>query len=324
MLCHWDEVPEQPVVAGHLRGRWTDLGSAAGSVSVGVRRVRLAAGDHSTPAHVHDAEEEVCFVLAGEGLSWQDGATYEVRAGDVLAHPPAGAAHTLVGGPPGLEVLVFGERRTAEVGVLPRVGIGWIGARTWTEIGVPPHPFEREAAAGPPELPPPSPRPRSIIAAGAVEPQGVSRGETAMAVRRIGARIGCRQTGVRTVAIEPGALGYPPHCHSAEEELFVVLEGDGTLLLGDARRADWDPMPAPGAAPAPGDHAVRAGHVISRPAGTGVAHAFRAGPDGLVLLGFGRRDSNDMAWYPRSSKVNMRGLGVTFRVAAVDYWDGEA
>ncbi|MEA2246536.1 MAG: hypothetical protein QOH46_1065 [Solirubrobacteraceae bacterium] len=317
MLCHWDEVPEQRVDAGHLRGRWTDLGSAAGTVSVGLRRVRLAPGDQSTPAHLHDAEEEICFVLSGEGLSWQDGATYEVRAGDVLAHPPAGAAHTLVAGSDGLEVLMFGERRIAEVSVLPRVGIGWIGAGTWTDVGAPPHPFEREAAAGPVELPPPSARPRSIAAVDAAEPESISRGETAMAVRRIGPRIGCRQTGVRTVAIEPGALGCPPHCHSAEEELFVVLEGEGTLLLGDARREDWT-------APAPGDHAVYAGHVISRPAGTGVAHAFRAGPDGLVLLGFGRRDSNDMAWYPRSSKVTMRGLGVTFRVTEVAYWDGEA
>ena len=26
-------------------------------------------------------------------------------------------------------------------------------------------------------------------------------------------------------------LSMPPHCHSLEEEIFVVLEGDGHLLL---------------------------------------------------------------------------------------------
>jgi uncharacterized cupin superfamily protein len=127
MLCHWDEVPEREVAVGHLHGRWSDLGTAAGSVNVGMRRMRIPAGAQSTPAHVHDAEEETCVVLAGGGLSWQDGATYPVGPGDVILHPAAGPAHTLVAGDDGLEALMFGERRRAEVGRLPRAGVAWIG-----------------------------------------------------------------------------------------------------------------------------------------------------------------------------------------------------
>jgi hypothetical protein len=35
MVCHWDDVPEQPVEAGPMRAAWVDLGSAAGSVHLG-------------------------------------------------------------------------------------------------------------------------------------------------------------------------------------------------------------------------------------------------------------------------------------------------
>jgi len=68
---------------------------------------------------------------------------------------------------------------------------------------------------------------------------------------------------------------------------------------------------------------VRPGSVVARPPGTGVAHAFRAGGGGLTLLAFGTREPNDIAFYPRSSKVSLRGIGARFRVERVGYWDGE-
>ena len=94
-------------------------------------------------------------------------------------------------------------------------------------------------------------------------------------------------------------------CHSAEEELFVVLEGEGLLLLGEE------------------EHAVRRGHVVARPAGTGVAHAFRAGEHGLELLAYGTREPNDICFYPRSNKVFLRGIDLVARLERLDYWDGE-
>ena len=46
------------------------------------------------PVHVHADEEELFYVLDGEGLSWQDGRTYAVRAGDCVLHRPGAEAHT--------------------------------------------------------------------------------------------------------------------------------------------------------------------------------------------------------------------------------------
>ena len=108
----------------------------------------------------------------------------------------------------------------------------------------------------------------------------------------------------------PGKLNAPPHCHSAEEEIFVVLEGDGDLLL-------WE---EDGIAEQP----VRAGSVVARPAGTGVGHAFRAGEQGMTVLMYGTRDPNDICYYPRSGKVYFTGLGLIARLGdSLDYWDGE-
>ena len=70
-------------------------------------------------------------------------------------------------------------------------------------------------------------------------------------------------------------------------------------------------------------HPVHAGHVISRPAGTGVSHTFGAGDGGLRLLAHGHRDPSDICFYPRSGKVSIRGVQAIFRVQRVDYWDGE-
>jgi uncharacterized cupin superfamily protein len=62
---------------------------------------------------------------------------------------------------------------------------------------------------------------------------------------------------------------------------------------------------------------------VARPAGTGVAHAFRGGPRGLVHLAYGQRVPDDACYYPRSGKIAFRGLGVVGRLEPLDLWDGE-
>ncbi len=64
----------------------------------------------------------------------------------------------------------------------------------------------------------------------------------------------------------------------------MILDGDGILWLGD------DEIP------------VRPGHVVARPPGTRVAHAFRGGEAGLTYLAYGTREPNDIVWYPRSQE----------------------
>jgi uncharacterized cupin superfamily protein len=43
----------------------------------------------------------------------------------------------------------------------------------------------------------------------------------------------------------------------------------------------------------------------------------------MTLLLYGTREPNDIAYYPRSNKVNLRGVGVIGRIEHLDYWDGE-
>ena len=54
-----------------------------------------------------------------------------------------------------------------------------------------------------------------------------------------------------------------------------------------------------------------------------IAHSFLAGADGVTMLIYGTRRANDMAFYPRSNKINFRGVGVITRLEKLDYWDGE-
>jgi uncharacterized cupin superfamily protein len=306
-VVHWDEVEPYRRDAGHIGGWWADLGTAAGSVTVGVRRIRIDPGKWSTPAHVEGAEEEIFYVLGGSGLSWQDGSVYEIGEGDCLVHLALGEAHTLNAGGDGLDVLAFGMRAYAGgITFLPRPRALWLGP-TWGSAGeADEHPFRREAAAGPPEAGAPAERPARIVNVRDVEAHRFGEGErVASHDRDLGTAAGSRRSGISHVTVEPGKLGTPLHCHSAEEELFVVLDGDGACLLGEAQ------------------HAVRRGSVVSRPAGTGVAHAFRAGDEGLVYLAYGTREPNDIAYYPTSGKVSLRGVKLIGRIERLEYWDGE-
>src|SRR5215470_3613249 len=96
------------------------LGDDAGTKGVGVNRIRIEPGRLSTPPHSHGQSEEIFFVLGGAGLLWQDEEVCEVRAGDTVVHVADREEHTLLAGPDGLDVLVYGTRHPADYGWLPR------------------------------------------------------------------------------------------------------------------------------------------------------------------------------------------------------------
>jgi uncharacterized cupin superfamily protein len=296
VIAHWDEVEPHRRDFGNISGEWTNLGLAAGSVGVGVHRIRLAAGEIPTPQHVHPVEEEIFFVLEGSGLSKQDDNTYEIRAGDCIVHVAAREAHTLRAGEDGLVALAFGHRMRTPGAYLPNAKRYWLFP-TWTDVAQEPQPYEAE-----PELdwPEPSPRPRNILNVDEVEPEEWGSRDMGGLERSLGATAGSVRTGLNHEVISPGKLNTAPHCHSAEEEIFVVLEGNGTLMLGDE------------------EHHVRRGHVVSRPPGTRKAHAFRADDEQLTLLSYGTREPNDIAYYPRSRVFALRGVGVVGRMEPID------
>jgi uncharacterized cupin superfamily protein len=295
------EGPSQEVEVGHLKGVWRDLGRSAGTRSVGLRRMEIEEGFFSTPAHEHGVDEEIFFVLGGEGLLWQDGETYAVGAGDCMVHRPKRGVHTLRGGAGGLDVLVFGQRVDVSLTALPRARTVWSFPR-WLDLSEGDSPFAREAAQGPPECPPPKEqRPRNVVAL--VEVPAILEGRA----RRLGMAAGAVATGLNHVVLGPGAQGAPAHCHSLEEEIFVVLEGAGTLQL-------WA-----GGAEGPEDYSLRRGDVVSRPAGTGIAHALLPGEEGLTYLAYGTRESGDMCFYPQSGRVSLRGLGIALRSPEIEH-----
>jgi len=305
-IAHWDEVDSRHHGLGHLGATWTDLGSAAGSVGTGLERIQIEPGKWSTPAHVHGSAEEIFFVLGGSGLSWQDGSTHEIGPRDCLVHRRNAEAHTLRAGPDGLDVLAYGHRRWDEVAHLPRAGVSWLGP-SWVDAGGD-HPWTREAAVGPPETPEPAPRPPSIVNVDEVEPERLDRDGYRGAAHKLAAAAGSELSGLHVEVIEPGNLNCPPHFHAAEEEIFVILEGEATCLLGRDQQ----------------EHPVRPGHVVACPPGDPAsAHAFRAGSEPLTLLTYGTRERNDIVYYPRSRKILFGGIGVLGRIEPADYWDGE-
>ena len=255
-IAHWDAVEGARREAGHLDAEWFDLGAAAGTDTVGLQRIKIAPGAWSTPAHIEHGEEEIFWVLAGSGLSWQDAGdgptTHAVGPGDCLVHRMMAEAHTLHAGEDGLDVLAFGQRARSGGARLPRAGLSWFGP-SWVRSGGPPSPWEGEALASAPELPAPSARPASIVHVDAVPGERRDGATVARERRDLGTRPVRPRPGSSTSRCPRSKLGATPHCHSAEEEIFVVLEGEGALVLGDE------------------EHPVRAGTIVSRSAGNRVS-----------------------------------------------------
>jgi uncharacterized cupin superfamily protein len=310
VLAHWDEIEADRREKGEMAASWQRLGSAAGTRAVGVNRVRIDPGRLSTPPHSHGASEELVFVLGGSGLSWQDEQVYELRPGDCVVHVYDREEHTLCGGPDGLDVLIFGTRHPTELGWLPRsqaIRFGWPWVQGRTD-----DPWDVEAQSEPLELGEPSPRPGHIVNLDDVETATDRPGEW----KGLAAAAGSERTGLNWVRLGPGLMRTPPHCHSAEEEVYVVLEGSGTLEL-------WPSPVAQSRGETRRDVEIRAGHVIAQPPGTKLAHALRAGPEGLTYLAYGTREPHDVAYYPRSNKLYWRGVGLIGRVEVLEYGDGE-
>jgi uncharacterized cupin superfamily protein len=304
VLIHWDDLEWARIDRGPLQGMRQRLGAAAGAARAGLSRYRMGPGERAMPVHVHADEEEIFYVLGGQGISWLDGRAYAVAAGDCVVHRAGAEAHTIVAGDEALELVAFSSGSATRIAWLPRVNAWWIGPRWLPSDG--PNPFALEATAGELELPAPEPsRPQTIVATRDVSPEPMRHGAVDSHWRDLGVAAGSALSGINHVEVTPGASSSPFHCHGAEEELFVVLAGGGTLRLGDERLA------------------VKTGHVLARPPGTRVAHQFITGEDGLTLLAWGTRDANDVVWYPDSSEVNLRGVGIRARLEPLDYWEGE-
>lgn len=114
--------------------------------------------------------------------------------------------------------------------------------------------------------------------------------------------------------LAPGKSGCPYHLHHAQEEMFVILEGNGTL------RVAGEMLP------------VKAGDTIFIPAGPEYPHQIVNTSDApLKLLSISTMEVPEICEYPDSDKYlaeASRGSVKPFEVIArhaksLDYWDGE-
>jgi uncharacterized cupin superfamily protein len=303
-LSHWDDAPSETSDLATIGGTEQWLSGAVGAQRLGASRVQVPAGKASTPQHAED--EEVFFVLGGSGWSVQEDGCFAIAAGDVVYYQAWEPAHTVVAGDDGISYIAFGTTDALAAGVrFPRIDKVRLADHLLS--GDHTHQWELEDRLPRIEVKdPPDPRPGTIVNIADVAAVDYDAGPAQAEARFITGGLGARGIALNRADVRPGGEAAPLHCHSAVEELFVVLEGDGVLLLGSEEE----------------EHPVRAGSIVGRPPGTGVAHGFRAGDRGMSLLMFSDRHPNDMTFYPRSGKVTLRGLGITFKPELVPWGDG--
>lgn len=300
--AHWDDLESETFDLGVIGATWQELAGALGATRTGVNRIQVPAGKAATPQHAED--EELFYVLGGSGYSVQEDGCFAIGEGDVVYYAPHHPAHTVVGADGGLDVLAMGFAYAPETVRFPRINKVKLSGHLLE--GDQTHQWDVEARLPLVEIAdPPDPRPETIVNVADAPSRRFDMGAVHAAAQFLAVALGGRRLALNRTVLDPGSESAPPHCHAAIEETFVVLDGDGALLLGSDES----------------EHPVRAGSVVVRPAGTGVAHAFRAGEQGMTLLAFSDKDPNDMVFYPRSGKVLLRGLGITIKPEIVPWAD---
>jgi uncharacterized cupin superfamily protein len=136
----------------------------------------------------------------------------------------------------------------------------------------------------------------------------------ASAFARIGPLVGARDLGYSYDVVPPGKCSCPFHSHHAEEEMFFIVRGEGTLRYGSETRK------------------IRAGDVICCPTGgPETAHQIVNDSAGeLAYISISTMMPAEVCEYPDSKKVGAFGENtsklkhMTQVDAAVDYWKDEA
>jgi len=128
---------------------------------------------------------------------------------------------------------------------------------------------------------------------------------------RLGPLVGAKDLGYSYDVVPPGKCACPFHSHRAEEEMFFVVRGEGTLRYGGETRK------------------IRTGDVICCPTGgPETAHQIVNDSDApLAYLSISTRMPAEVCEYPDSGKVGAFGPGLRHMTRAgdaIDYWTDEA
>lgn len=99
------------------------LGDLTGLTGFGIHLIEVQPGCESTEFHMHYYEDECTYVLSGQGTVVIGDTETQVAAGDFIAYPKGGEAHTMINNSDDVLVcLVIGERLSHDVGDFPRQG----------------------------------------------------------------------------------------------------------------------------------------------------------------------------------------------------------
>ncbi len=163
-------------------------------------------------------------------------------------------------------------------------------------------------------------QPKPVINLADVELRDSSHGETFKAqIGSFAGRIGMSGMGAMLHEVPPGKKAFPFHAHHMTQELFVILEGEGTYRFDDK------------------EYPVKAMDVLAAPAGGAeVAHQIvNTGDKMLRYLGISANSAGgDVVEYPDSGKFAVSSRfdwatqsgGVRFvgrQQDSISYWDGE-
>jgi uncharacterized cupin superfamily protein len=147
-----------------------------------------------------------------------------------------------------------------------------------------------------------------------LEPFSAVDGKFESGAVRVGPLVGAKDLGYSYDVVQPGKISCPFHSHRAEEEMFFIVKGEGTLRYGSERRK------------------VRAGDFICCPGGgPETAHQIinDSGAE-LAYISVSTMMPAEVCEYPDSGKIGAYGGSgesrlrhMTMADARVDYWKGE-
>ncbi len=127
---------------------------------------------------------------------------------------------------------------------------------------------------------------------------------------RIGPMLGAKDLGYSYDVVPPGKSSCPFHSHRGEEEMFFIVQGEGTLRYGSETRK------------------IRAGDVICCPTGgPETAHQIiNDSSEKLAYLSVSTRMPAEVCEYPDSKKIGAFGGGLRHMTRTghdLDYWTDE-
>jgi len=282
---------------------------------------KLLPGKAGCPFHSHSAQWECYYIIAGAGTMRHGQERRELRAGDVALHPP-GSAHQLINtGDRDLLYYLVADNPLTEIFHYPdsnKWGFKPSGS-IFLRQDVDYHYGEDHA---PETSLPPAPRPplaevpaRFVNLADLAwehrrSPKGKfesHRADISIALGGIanaGVQAGGHPFDLQLRKVAPGAAICPYHSHSAQWEMFVLINGRG-FVRTPAGRLD-----------------VAAGDIVIQPPGQ--PHQTMAATDSeLECLIITDNPIEDRWYYPDSDKHGVRSFGEYFRTIQTDYFDCE-